>query len=76
MKGGATEASIFQSGNSQAVRIPREYRFDTDVVEIFTPIGNNDLWIAAHARALDATLVMNNLREFERVAGLTLENWV
>ena len=44
------EASIFQSGNSQAVRIPREYRFDTDVVEIFTPIGNNDLWIAAHAR--------------------------
>ncbi|MFT4242455.1 MAG: type II toxin-antitoxin system VapB family antitoxin [Acidovorax sp.] len=29
------EARIFQSGNSQAVRIPREYRFDTDVVEIF-----------------------------------------
>ncbi|MFT4242456.1 MAG: type II toxin-antitoxin system VapC family toxin [Acidovorax sp.] len=41
-----------------------------------TPIGNNDLWIAAHARALDATLVSNNLREFERVAGLRLENWV
>lgn len=41
-----------------------------------TPIGNNDLWIAAHARALDATLVSNNLREFERVAGLKLENWV
>lgn len=29
------EAKIFQSGNSQAVRIPKEYRFDTDVVEIF-----------------------------------------
>ncbi|MDY0071687.1 MAG: type II toxin-antitoxin system VapB family antitoxin [Thauera sp.] len=29
------EARIFQSGNSQAVRIPKEYRFDTDVVEIF-----------------------------------------
>lgn len=41
-----------------------------------TPIGNNDLWIAAHARALDLTLVSNNLREFERVAGLKLENWV
>lgn len=40
------------------------------------PICNNDLWIAAHARALDATLVSNNLREFERVAGLKLENWV
>jgi len=40
------------------------------------PIGNNDLWIAAHARALDLTLVSNNLREFERIAGLKLENWV
>ena len=41
-----------------------------------TPIGNNDLWIAAHARALDLTLVSNNLREFERVPRLKLENWV
>lgn len=40
-----------------------------------TPIGNNDLWIAAHARALGATLVSNNLREFARVDGLQLENW-
>ena len=38
-------------------------------------IGNNDLWIAAHARANGWTLVSNNLREFGRVAGLTLENW-
>ena len=41
-----------------------------------TPIGNNDLWIAAHARCLGCTLVSNNLREFERVDGLVLENWV
>jgi tRNA(fMet)-specific endonuclease VapC len=40
------------------------------------PIGNNDLWIAAHARSLDAILVSNNLKEFERVDGLKLENWV
>ncbi|MEQ1663115.1 MAG: type II toxin-antitoxin system VapC family toxin [Thiobacillus sp.] len=40
-----------------------------------TPIGNNDLWIAAHARALDVVLVSNNTREFERVPGLRLENW-
>jgi tRNA(fMet)-specific endonuclease VapC len=39
-------------------------------------IGNNDLWIAAHVRALDKVLVTNNLREFERVEGLRLENWV
>ncbi|MDD5445548.1 MAG: type II toxin-antitoxin system VapC family toxin [Pseudomonas fluorescens] len=41
-----------------------------------TPIGGNDLWIAAHALAQDMTLVTNNTREFERVPGLKLENWV
>ncbi|CDH43914.1 MAG: type II toxin-antitoxin system VapC family toxin [Candidatus Competibacteraceae bacterium] len=41
-----------------------------------TPIGANDLWIACHALAMDATLVTNNLREFARVDGLRLENWV
>ena len=41
-----------------------------------TPIGANDLLIAAHARALDLILVTNNTREFERVEGLRLENWV
>ena len=40
------------------------------------PIGPNDLFIAAHARALGMTLVSNNLREFERVPGLLLENWL
>lgn len=40
------------------------------------PIGNNDLWIAAHARSLDHTLVSNNVKEFERVNGLSLENWL
>jgi tRNA(fMet)-specific endonuclease VapC len=39
-------------------------------------IGSNDLWIAAHAKASHLTLVSNNLREFERVEGLQLENWV
>ncbi len=41
-----------------------------------TPIGANDLWIGCHALALDAILVTNNLREFERIEGLRLENWV
>lgn len=40
------------------------------------PIGVNDLHIAGHARSLGLTLVSNNLREFERVPGLLLENWV
>jgi len=41
-----------------------------------TPIGNNDLLIAAHARSLNAVLVTNNIREFNRVPDLSLENWV
>lgn len=40
-----------------------------------TPIGNNDLWIAAHALALGMTLVSNNTREFERIPKLKLQNW-
>jgi tRNA(fMet)-specific endonuclease VapC len=40
-----------------------------------TPIGNNDLWIAAHALDEGLTLVSNNLREFERVPALKVENW-
>ena len=38
-------------------------------------IANNDLWIAAHARAVGLTLVTSNEREFRRVPGLKLENW-
>jgi tRNA(fMet)-specific endonuclease VapC len=39
------------------------------------PLGNNDLWIAAHAQAERLILVSNNTREFARVDGLKLENW-
>lgn len=41
-----------------------------------TPIGVNDLHIAAHARSEGLVLVTNNLREFDRVPALQLENWV
>ena len=40
-----------------------------------TPIGANDLWIACHALALDATLVSHNVSEFARIEGLRLEDW-
>jgi len=39
-------------------------------------IGGNDLLIAAHARSLGATVVTHNLREFERVPGLRVEDWL
>jgi tRNA(fMet)-specific endonuclease VapC len=38
-------------------------------------IGNNDLWIAAHALAADLILVTNNEKEFRRVRGLKIQNW-
>ena len=41
-----------------------------------TPIGGNDLFIAAQALALDMVVVTNNEREFGRVRGLKVENWL
>ncbi len=40
------------------------------------PIGSNDLFIAAHALAVGATLVTANVDEFRRVGGLSVENWM
>ena len=39
------------------------------------PIGNNDLWIAAHAKAAGLTIITNNEREFRRIPGLKIRNW-
>lgn len=43
--------------------------------KIGKPIGANDLFIAAHCRALNFVLVTHNLREFSRVENLRLEDW-
>ncbi|MBL8201778.1 MAG: PIN domain-containing protein [Chromatiales bacterium] len=40
------------------------------------PIGAYDLLIAAHARHIGATVVTNNEREFRRVPGLSVQNWL
>ena len=61
--------------------------FDADAAKVYgalradlerrgTPIGSLDLMIGAHAMALGATLVTNNLREFNRLRGLKAVNWV
>jgi tRNA(fMet)-specific endonuclease VapC len=41
-----------------------------------TPIGGNDLLIAAHARALGAIIVTANVGEFRRVRDVKVENWL
>jgi tRNA(fMet)-specific endonuclease VapC len=38
-------------------------------------LGANDLFIAAHARAIGAVVVSNNVKDFGRVKGLAVENW-
>lgn len=51
-------------------------RLRADLERRGTPIGANDMLIAAHALAIGATLVTDNIREFERVDGLQLVNWL
>ena len=41
-----------------------------------TPVGNNDLLIASHARSMNAVMVTNSVREFKRVPDLSVENWI
>ena len=48
----------------------------TDLETKGTIIGSNDLFIASHAKSLGAILVTNNEKEFQRVEGLQIENWV
>lgn len=40
------------------------------------PIGPLDMMIAGHAKSLGYTVVTNNIKEFQRIKGLKLENWI
>jgi tRNA(fMet)-specific endonuclease VapC len=51
-------------------------RIRSELEKAGTPIGGNDLLIAAHVLAVDAVLVTDNIREFKRVEGLRVENWL
>lgn len=80
------KAQVLKQIKQLTLSIPVAYALDahicqhyaqqfTQLKEAGTPIGANDLWIACHALASNATLVTNNMREFERVQGLSIENW-
>ena len=59
------------------VNAAREYgEIRAHLQSIGKPIGSVDYLIAAHARSLGLTLVTNNTKEFDRVPGLKVENWV
>lgn len=51
-------------------------RIRTNLERVGTPIGPLDTLIAAHAKSLKLTLVTNNEKEFKRVAGLEIANWL
>lgn len=51
-------------------------RVRAELARLGKPIGPLDTLIAAHALALEATLITNNEREFRRVDGLNVENWL
>lgn len=50
-------------------------RIRASLEKVGTPIGPLDLLIAAHARSIGTTLVTNNIKEFNRVENLRIENW-
>ena len=81
------KTEVLRRLNALARQVPVRYPADpaicrhyaeqaTRLKEAGTPIGGNDLWIACHALAENATLVTHNTRELRRIAGLRVEDWV
>lgn len=60
----------------EAAAAEKAARIKQDLTTKGTIIGGNDIMIAGHALAAECVLVTNNVREFERVQGLRVEDWV
>ena len=59
------------------VGVARRYgRIRADLAAVGQPIGPNDLWIAAHALALDLPLLTHNIAEFGRIPELSIDTWM
>ena len=65
---------VVHNWNEQAAEIYSEIRHDLQ--RSGKLIGAMDMLIAAHAQSLEATLVTNNIKHFERIPSLSVENWV
>ncbi len=86
-EGSDRKAAVLNSLAALTAEIPVNYSISSRFCQLYaeqatrlkrlgTPIGANDLWIASHALAESATLVSHNVREFARIDGLLLEDWV
>ncbi len=75
----AAEIEIFLSGvqtlSWDEAAADQFAEVQADLERMGTPIGSMDTMIAAHAKAIQATLVTNNTRHFRFVKGLSIENW-
>ena len=59
------------------IDVARRYgRIRADLAAAGQPIGPNDLWIAAHALALDLPLITHNVSEFGRIPELSIDTWM
>ena len=70
--------AVLSAVNTLPLEPPVDRHYATirnEVERTGSPIGHNDLLIAAHARALGVVLVTNNVGEFRRVPGLSIEDW-
>jgi tRNA(fMet)-specific endonuclease VapC len=71
--------AILESVQVLALDVPADTEYGgirSELEAAGKPIGPNDLFIAAHAYALQAVLVTANVAEFSRIRGLRVENWL
>jgi tRNA(fMet)-specific endonuclease VapC len=76
---GAQLDRILTALDVEPVEVPTDQRYAevrSHLERVGRPIGANDMLIAAHALALDACVVTDNIAEFQRVPGLKVENWL
>lgn len=73
LQGFAARLEILHFGENEASQFGQ---VKAELELVGQPIGSYDMMIAGHARSAGLILITNNLREFKKVKGLRLENWV
>lgn len=73
VEGFVARLEVLNFGNDAAVHTGQ---VRAELAKMGTPIGPYDTMIAGHARSLGFIIITNNVREFERVPGLRVEDWV
>jgi tRNA(fMet)-specific endonuclease VapC len=75
----ASVEEVLDGISVEPLTVPSDKRYAVlraHLERVGTPIGNNDMLIAAHALATNSILVTDNVMEFSRIPGLKIENWL